>query len=218
MTWVLLPPCPAEVSEVVPTVATGPLGQEVTTGAVRFTSLLTSFPHLKAMRGALWGRMKNFTPLSSLHSSQHPSRSPGDPVIGRVMARRQTCHDVQQDHSQAKSRTSGNAAGATKSVYAYLHPTGKGLAALHRNQLRARLEPLSAGAAIDEPDEQLITIKTSNKIGDLQNCARPQGGGHPASRRRHAATKPARQGSRQLNPYQLAAAAASAARSKGRQR
>ena len=55
-------PCPAGVSEVVPTVAPAPLRAEVTGAlAVGFTSLLTSFPQLNALKGAQSGRMKNLT-------------------------------------------------------------------------------------------------------------------------------------------------------------
>jgi hypothetical protein len=218
MTQPVPPPCPAGVSEVVPTVATGPLRAEMTLAAVRFTSLLTSFPQLTAIQSACCDRMNNFTPPRPLHSSNHPSRSPGDPAIGRAMTRRQTCHDVQRDHSQAKSRRRGDAVGASDSVYAHLRPTGKGIAVRHRHQPPTRLEPLLARAAIDDPDEQLITIESNNQIVDHQKCDRPQGGSHSASNRVHAAPEHVHQESRQLNSDELAAATAAAARREGRQR
>jgi hypothetical protein len=59
----------AGVSEVAPTVALTPLWAEMATAlAVRFTSLLTSFPQLKGSRRARSGRMNNLTPPVPLHS------------------------------------------------------------------------------------------------------------------------------------------------------
>jgi len=76
MTRPLHAPCPAGVSEVVPTVAATALWAEMTSGlVVGFTSLLTSFPQLNVLESARSGRMKNFTPLVPLHSPTHPTRS-----------------------------------------------------------------------------------------------------------------------------------------------
>ena len=76
-------PWSAGGSEVLPTVAPGPLrARMAVAAAVGFTSLLTSFPQLKAMRSARCDRMKNLTPPIPLHSPTHPPRSPGHAVIG----------------------------------------------------------------------------------------------------------------------------------------
>jgi hypothetical protein len=216
MTGPVRPPCPAAVSEVAATVATGPFRAETTTAVVRFTSLLTSFPQLTGIESARCGRMKNFTPPRPLHSSKHPSRSLRDPAIGRVMARRQTCHDVQRDHNQTKSHRRGDTAGASTSTNANLHTTGKGLAVRSRHQPTQRLEPPSARAAVDEPDNQLVTID-KDKLGDLQNSEQPHGSGHSASSRMPAAAEQAHQESREpLDLYQVTAAAAPVARTEGR--
>ena len=217
MTRPVLPPCPAAVSEVVPTIATGLFRAGATIAAVRFTSLLTSFPQLTAIHCAHGVRMNNFTPSRPLHSSKNPSGGPGGPAIGRAMAPRRSCHDVQRDHSQATSRRSGDAACASRIAYAQVRLTGRVLAVQNRQQPAIRLEPLSARTAIDEPGTHLITIGSNNTIVDLRNCTRPREGVRPMSSRAHATPEHAHQQLTQLNPHRVAAAP-SAARTERRQR
>jgi hypothetical protein len=82
---------PARGSEVVPTIAPAPHRAEMAVAAtVGFTSLLTSFPQLRATRSVRCDRMKNLTAPGPLHWPTHPPRSPGHAVIGGPMVRSRT--------------------------------------------------------------------------------------------------------------------------------
>ena len=111
-------PCPAGVSEVVPTVAPASLRAEMTNVlAVGFTSLLASIPQLNAMEGARCGRMKNFTPPVPPHSPTHPLRSREHAVIPGALAHSQTFRDDQRRIKGGRHRAR-DAAGEGKSVRA----------------------------------------------------------------------------------------------------
>jgi hypothetical protein len=174
VTWSVQAPCAAGVSEVVPAVAPASIWAAMTPApAVGFTSLLTSFPQLKASRRARSGRMNNLTPPVPLHSPTHPHRGRGHAAIGSGDGAGPTCRDDRRrDRRRTETPTSDDSTGVGRSAHAYF------LSGMHvatvgtRDQSTSPLDPVSATAVANEPDQQPIAIQSSDGASNLQDCVR----------------------------------------------
>ncbi len=236
MTWPVHAPCSAGVSEVVPTVAPAPLmgrDDQWAGGWVHFTSDFIS--------AAQRHRECSIRPDEQFHSA-------GPVSLAHAPAQKPwTCRDrewrwriarpaatTSDDITGGPNRaTSDDAAGAGKSARAYFL-TGKDIAAVGtRHQSTTPLDPLSARAVTDEPDQQPIAIESTDESGDLEDCVRRIVGNAPplteAQRGRlatllrlHAAADQARQESRRYRGHvklrQHPAAAVEAARTEEQHR
>jgi hypothetical protein len=167
-------PCPAGVSEVVPTVAPAPLRAEMTGAlAVRLTSLLTSFPQLNALRGSRSGRMNNFTPPVPPHSAAHSPSSRGHAAVVVMTGGRRTCRDDQRrGHRQVELRTGDGTVGTARSTRACFL-TRKPVAAVGSGHRSARpLGTVLVRAVAGEPDQPPIAIESSDGLDDHGDCVR----------------------------------------------
>src|SRR4051794_14247220 len=174
MTQPAHPACAAGVSEVVPTVALTPFWAGRTSAvAVGFTSLLTSFPQLNALRRSRSGRMNNFTPPVPLHSAAHSPSSREHAAVVVAMGGSKTCRDDQQrGHGRVESHPSDGAAGTARSTrVSFL--TRKRVAAVGTSHRSARpLGTLSVRAVAGEPDQPPLAIESIDELGDLEDCVR----------------------------------------------